>query len=163
MDIQNNATAQKLLGALMQFKRADWHHTSMREYKPSELRVLFCIGKGLKPESQGEMKVSEISRRLQVTPPTVTQLIKGLEANGLVERNADLIDRRAVGIKLTEKGEKVTRQAGEDFVASISGLIEYLGEEQSEQFAELLVKTAHYYNQKAASATVVHWNGEEDL
>lgn len=80
-----------------------------------------------------------------------------------MERNADLIDRRAVGIKLTEKGEKVTRQAGEDFVASISGLIEYLGEEQSEQFAELLVKTAHYYNQKAASATVVHWNGEEDL
>jgi len=80
-----------------------------------------------------------------------------------VERNIDQIDRRTVGIKLTEKGEKVTRQAGEDFVASIGGLIEYLGEEQSNQFAELLVKASRYYNEKAASVTVVHWSGEEDL
>ncbi len=173
MDIQNNATAQKLLGALMQFKRAGWHQMSTTGYKPSELRVLFCIGKGLWLDTHAmedgcmqnthEMKVSEISRRLHVTPPTVTQLIKGLEANGLVERNLDQVDRRAVGIKLTEKGEKITRQAGDDFLASISGLIEYLGEGQSEQLAELLVKVSRYYNEKAASVDFAHWGGEEEL
>ena len=109
------------------------------------------------------MKVSEISKRLQVTPPTVTQLIKGLEAHGLVERNIDLTDRRAVGIKLTEKGERVTRQAADDFIASINGLIEYLGEEQSDQFAELLVKVSRYYNEKAASAEFEHWSGDEEI
>ena len=162
VDIQNNTTAQKLLGALMQFKRAEWHQRSVGGYKPSEIRVLFCIGKGMRPEAQ-EMKVSEISKRLHVTPPTVTQLIKGLEASGLVERNIDLTDRRAVGIKLTEKGERVTRQAADDFIASINGLIEYLGEEQSDQLAELLVKVSRYYNEKAASAEFEHWSGDEEI
>jgi DNA-binding MarR family transcriptional regulator len=145
-------------------------------YKPSELRVLVCIGRGLRPDthmmgdgcehdahSVHEMKVSEISRHLHVTPPTVTQLIKGLEANGLVVRNIDLADRRAVGIKLTEKGEKITRQASDDFFASINGLIEYLGEEQGEQLAELLVKVSRYYNEKAASADFAHWGGDEEI
>ena len=173
MDIQNNETAQKLLRALMQFKRADWHQTATMGYKPSELRVLFCLGKGLRATTHElekdlrpdmhEMKVSEISKRLHVTPPTVTQLIKGLEANGLVERNVDPIDRRAVGIKLTEKGEKITSLAVNDFLASITGLIEYLGEEQSDQLAELLVKTARYYNEKAASVDFAHWSGEEEI
>ncbi len=176
MDIQNSVTAQKLLGALMQFKRAGWHQMSTTGYKPSELRVLFCIGKGSRPDAHmmedgcehdtpamHEMKVSEISRRLHVTSPTVTQLIKGLEANGLVERNVDLVDRRAVGIKLTKKGEKITRQASDDFFASINGLIEYLGEEQSEQLAELLVKVSRYYNEKTASADFAHWGGDEEI
>lgn len=163
VDIQNNATAQKLLSALMQFKRADWHQTTFMGYKPSELRVLFCIGKGFRSEGLSELKVSEISRRLHVTSPTVTQLIKGLEAHGLVERNVDPVDRRAVGIKLTEKGEQVTRRASEQFIASIGELVEYLGEEESEQFAELLLKVSRYYTEKAASANGMHWSGEEDL
>lgn len=174
VDIQNNETAQKLLRALMQFKRAGWHQTSTTGYKPSELRVLFCLGKGVRPDTHElekdarpddmrEMKVSEISRRLHVTPPTVTQLIKGLEANGLVERNIDPVDRRAVGIKLTEKGEKITRQAASDFLASLNGLIEYLGEEESDQLAELLVKVSRYYNDKAASVDFAHWGGEEEI
>ncbi len=98
-----------------------------------------------------------------MTPPTVTQLIKGLEANGLVERNIDPVDRRAVGIKLTEKGEKITRQAANDFLTSLNGLIEYLGEEQSDQLAELLVKVSRYYNDKAASVDFAHWGGEEEI
>lgn len=157
----------------MQFKKVGWHQMSTKGYKPSELRVLFCIGKGFRadPHEIGkefrsetrEMKVSDISKRLHVTPPTVTQLIKGLEANGLVERNVDLTDRRAVGIKLTEKGERITRQAGEDFLNSISGLIEYLGEDQSDQLAELLIKAARYYSEKAASADFAHWSGDEEI
>lgn len=171
VDIQDNETAQKLLRAFMQFKRAGWHQASPLGYKPSELRVLFCLGKGFRPDTHEldddlrpdmrEMKVSEISKHLNVTPPTVTQLIKGLEANGLVERNVDLVDRRAVGIKLTEKGEKITHVAAKDFLASITGLIEYLGEEESNQLAELLVKASRYYNEKAASADFAHWGGEE--
>ena len=157
----------------MQFKKVGWHQMSTMGYKPSELRVLFCIAKGFRPDGHEigksfrpdtyEMKVSDISRRLHVTPPTVTQLIKGLEANGLVERNVDQADRRTVGIKLTEKGESITRRAGDDFLASMSGLIEYLGDEQSDQLAELLVKVSRYYNEKAASADFTHWGRDEEI
>jgi DNA-binding MarR family transcriptional regulator len=159
MEISTNPTAQKLLRSFMQLNKAEWHKQSVAGCKPSEIRVLFCIKKGMKPGTP-EMKVSEISRQLHVTSPTVTQLIKGLEANGLIERNSDPSDRRAVGITLTEKGEKVTQQASEAFSASIHGLIEYLGEEQSDQLAELLTRVSRYYNEKALQNA--YWNGDEE-
>jgi DNA-binding MarR family transcriptional regulator len=159
MEISTNPTAQKLLRSFMQFNKAEWHKQSVAGCKPSEIRVLFCIKKGMNPDTP-EMKVSEISKQLHVTSPTVTQLIKGLEANGLIERNVDPIDRRAVGITLTEKGEKVTQQASEAFAASIHGLMEYLGEEQSNQLAELLTRVFRYYNEKALQDA--YWNGDEE-
>src|SRR5437588_4266527 len=150
MDANINPTTQKLLRAFMQFRRAEWHQRSIAGYKPSEIKVLFCIKKGM-GSSTPEIKVSEISKRLHVTSPTVTQLIKGLEASGLIERNIDPEDRRSVGIKLTEKGEMITQQAAAAFEESVNGLIEYLGEEQSNQLAELLLKAFRYYDEKAVS------------
>ena len=158
MDLTASVTEQKLIGALMQFKRLGWHHQSVAGCKPSEIRVLFCIKKSSDITS-AEMKVSEISKRLHVTSPTVTQLLKGLEANELIERHIDPIDRRAVGVKLTGKGEMVVQQAMDAFSASMQGLIEYLGEEQSNQFADLLSKAFRYFN--AMEANMYSWNGDE--
>jgi len=145
----------------MQFGRAEWHQRTVAGCKPSEIKVLMCIKKGIKPDN-AEIKVSEISRMMHVTSPTITQLIKGLEANGLIERHNDLSDRRMVGIRLTEQGEKVTQQAIEAFTASISGLIEYLGEEESNQLADLMYKVFSYYNEKAASENNSYWHGDEE-
>jgi DNA-binding MarR family transcriptional regulator len=87
-------------------------------------------------------------------------LLKGLEANGLIERRIDPTDRRAVGITLTKKGEMVTQQAAEAFTASFEGLMEYLGEEQSNQLAELLSRVFRYFKENAASANNPAWNGD---
>ena len=160
MESHTNPTAQKLLQSLMQFGKAEWHQRSIAGCKPSEIRVLFCIKKGVKPDTL-EIKVSEISKMLHVTSPTITQLLKGLEANGLIERHIDPTDRRAVGITLTEKGDMITRQAADAFTASINGLIEYLGEEQSNQLAELLSHVSRYYNEKAANENYSCWSGDE--
>jgi DNA-binding MarR family transcriptional regulator len=160
MDQQHpNPTVQKLLRAFMQFHKVEWHQRSIAGCTISEIRVLFCIGRGAKPDSS-EMKVSEISKQLYVTSPTITQLLKGLEANGLVERRIDPTDRRAVGITLTKKGEMVTQQAAEAFTASFEGLMEYLGEEQSNQLAELLSRVFRYFKENAASANNPVWNGD---
>ena len=162
MESHTNPTAQKLLQSLMQFGKAEWHQRSIAGCKPSEIRVLFCIKKGVKPDTL-EIKVSEISKMLHVTSPTITQLLKGLEANGLIERHIDPTDRRAVGITLTEKGDMITRQAADAFTASINGLIEYLGEEQSNQLAELLSRVFRYYSEKAASVDHSLWNGDQKV
>lgn len=162
MDIHTNPTAQKLLQSLMQFKKAEWHQRSIVGYRPSEIRLLFSLRKGMKPECP-EMTISEISKRLHVTSPSVTQLLKGLEAHGLIERHTDAADRRSVGITLTEKGYAVTQQAMDMFSESIVGLIEYLGEDQSNQFAELLLKASLYFNEKAASMNNSYWSEEVEL
>ena len=109
--------------------------------------VLLCIKKQVDAESSGLM-VSELSQYLHVTSPTVTQLVNSLKKSGLVERNMDLVDRRAVRIKLTEKGEEVAKKANDGFTASFTGLIAYLGEDQSNQLAELLSKSFEYFQEK---------------
>jgi DNA-binding MarR family transcriptional regulator len=117
----------------------------------------------MKTDLDSPIKVSEISKQLQVTSPTITQLLKGLEANGFVERRIDPNDRRAVGIILTEKGEMVTKQAADTFFTTLQGLIEFLGEEQSDELAELLSKVFRYFNEKAAIENNAYWNGDEKV
>jgi DNA-binding MarR family transcriptional regulator len=142
-------TTQKLMRAFIQFRHAAWHERTVAGCTPSEIRVLFCIKRAMKPDAS-QLKVSEISKLLHVTPPTVTQTIKSLEASGLIERTSDPTDRRVVGITLTKKGDLVIVQAADAFSASLSGLIDYLGEEQSNQLAELLTKVVRYYREKAS-------------
>ena len=154
---------QRLMRSFMQFNKSAWqqHQHTVAGCKPSEIRVLFCVRRGMK-SGASEIKVSEISKLLLVTSPTVTQLLKGLEANGLVERHKDPIDRRAVGVRLTKKGEDVTRQATDSLVASLQGLVEYLGEEESNQLVELLSKVFRYFSTQEDNVQQSHWNGDED-
>lgn len=146
----NSTVAQKLLKSFMQFNRAYWHQKEVLEFKNSEVMMLICIKKNDKSDSPGLM-VSEIGHYLQVTSPTVTQLLKGMEKKGLIERNLDQVDRRVVRIKLTDQGKLITIQAEAAFTASFSGLIEHLGEEESNQLADLLAKAYLYYKDTGAS------------
>lgn len=163
MNGAGTATEQKLMAALMQFKRLGWHPQPIAGFNPGDFRVLFCIKKHTGTNAP-EMKVSEISKRLHVTSPTVTQLLNKLEAHGLIERRIDPTDRRSVGVKLTREGNMVTEQAFEAFFSTMSGLVEYLGEEQSNQLADLLSNVFRYFSEKEAKeANTFHssWNGDE--
>ncbi len=162
MVIRTDTTTEKLLRSFMQFHKAGWHEHSVAGCTPSELKVLFCVAKGMK-HNNSIITVSEISKILQVTSPTVTQILKKLESNDFVERRADEIDRRVVRISLTEKGLAVARQAREEFRASLDGLIDYLGEEQCIQLVDLLSKVVQYYHEKAASEHYMDWNGDQTI
>lgn len=94
------------------------------------------------------MKVSEISKRLHVKAPTVTQLINELESKGQVERITRSSDRRSVWIKLTKEGETVLQKAEEEIENTYSGLIDYLGEEETVQLISTLKKMHVYFSEK---------------
>lgn len=161
-DPHDDVSAQKLITAFMQFNRSGWHQRPIDSCKPSEIRVLFIIQKS-EECTKHTIKVSEISKYLHVTSPTVTQLLKGLEMRGLVERKVDANDRRSVGITLTKKGEQITQKAREDVIASFTGLVEYLGEEQSQQLAKLLSKVNTYFHEKEANFNQSPWSGDEEI
>lgn len=150
-------TAQKLAQSLRQFHKTfalfgkNEMHQNFSGCKPSEVGLLFILRHKTKP-GQREMKVSEISKTMRVTTPTVTQSLKNLEANGLVERHLDPNDRRVVGIALTEQGIEVAQKAEEGIINAVHGLADYLGEEESSQFAELLLKASRYFREKEANA-----------
>lgn len=146
-------TAEKLAQSLRQFHKAFilFNRTALHQNfggcKQSEIGVLFLLKQARKPGVH-DMKVSEISKMMRVTSPTVTQVLKSLEANGLIERHLDPADRRAVGIALTERGEEIAQQAEQTFLTSFQGLVEYLGDEQSNQLADLLYKASRYFREQ---------------
>ncbi|MEC0242079.1 MarR family transcriptional regulator [Paenibacillus dokdonensis] len=145
--VENN-TALKLMQATMRFNKAEFRQRKIEGIKMSELGLLFSIKKSVKPGTIGLM-VSEISHKLRVTSPTVTQLIKTMEKKNWVERTMDELDRRAVRISLTEEGEAVVQKAIDSTMESFSGLIDYLGHDEGNQLADLLTKAYTYYEAKA--------------
>ena len=70
------------------------------------------------------LKRVELSRRLLLTPSGITRLLEGLEATGLVERQACPSDLRVTYARLTEKGAERLRAASCAHVASITTLFE---------------------------------------
>lgn len=146
MALCEHTTAQKLMNSFMQFKKIGWQRRESIGHKPSEIMVLLSI---YKKEQRGDTgaTVSEISAQLHVTLPTVTQIANALETNGLVKRTMDPSDRRVVRITLTQQGKILAQEAVDTFTASFNGLIEYLGEEQSHQLADLLSKVFLYFNE----------------
>jgi DNA-binding MarR family transcriptional regulator len=63
---------------------------------------------------------------------------------------------------LTEKGEQVVQQAIDEFLASTRGLIDYLGEEQTNQLIDLLSSLFRYFHEREANKSYASWNGEEE-
>lgn len=147
MKSNENESAKKLLKAFAQFKKLNWNEKLVDGYKPSEIKMLLGLKHGCQLKDEG-MMVSEISHYLRVTSPTVTQLANGLEANQLIERIFDSTDRRIVRIKLTEKGLDIVNKAEDAFYSSLNGLIDYLGEEESDLLAELLLKVFTYFDEQ---------------
>ncbi|MCQ4088048.1 MarR family transcriptional regulator [Saccharibacillus sp. JS10] len=118
--------------------------------KQSEGMLLMVLRDHVEDGKPGIM-VSEIGRILDVKSPTVTQLIKGLESDGLVDRSIDPDDRRAVRISLTEEGIRVTDSFIEEMESMIGGLSEYLGESDTQTLIHLLHRIHDYFQAREAS------------
>lgn len=115
--------------------------------KPGEAMVLYWINAYTGSDERGPM-VSEISERLNVTAPTVTQHLNSLEEQGLVERRADPSDRRIVRVRLTDAGRAMIGRIQEHRLRLFAGLVDHLGEEDSLRLARLLRMAAEYLNRQ---------------
>jgi DNA-binding MarR family transcriptional regulator len=69
------------------------------------------------------LSVTELSRRLELDPGTLSPLLKRLEAAGLLRRERDPKDQRNLALALTDKG-KALREQAEKIPA---GIVERLG------------------------------------
>jgi DNA-binding MarR family transcriptional regulator len=58
----------------------------------------------------GPMRLSDLARIEQVRPPTMTKVVAGLEARGLVKRRVDAEDARAVRMEATARGTKLLQE-----------------------------------------------------
>lgn len=75
---------------------------SKEQLSIGEMHAIECVGKG-GPDGR---TVTEISQELEITPPSVTAMIKRLEKKGFVTKQKGVHDGRQVHIHLTEDGRR---------------------------------------------------------
>jgi long-chain acyl-CoA synthetase len=73
---------------------------------------------------------SALAGRLQVSRPSITAIVDGLEARGLVERRACHDDRRRVELHLTPAGLAALRTADDAAAARLEGIADRLGADE---------------------------------
>lgn len=74
----------------------------------------------------GPMRLTELARIEQVKPPTMTKVIAGLEAAGLVRRRVDVEDARAVRLEATARGTKLLQEGRRRRVERLASALDAL-------------------------------------
>jgi DNA-binding MarR family transcriptional regulator len=74
----------------------------------------------------GPLRLTELARMEQVKPPTMTKVVAGLEAAGLVRRRDDAEDARAVRLEATARGTKLLQEGRRRRVERLASALQSL-------------------------------------
>jgi long-chain acyl-CoA synthetase len=98
------------------------------DLSPAQYRTLIVL-------ASGQAGSSSLAERLAVRPPSVTAMIDGLIARGLVLRETSAEDRRCVTHTLTDAGRQILGEADRAVERRLQNLSEYLNDCALEQQA----------------------------
>lgn len=98
------------------------------------LFLLDASGEGIAPKV--------LADQAGITRATVTGLLDGLERDGLVERHANIEDRRALNIQLTSKGKLIAKKVFDQHSRWIADLFGNLSLQERNQLSTLLEKVS---------------------
>ena len=83
----------------------------------------------------GAMRLTELAGIEQVKPPTMTKVISGLRARGLVRQRTDANDGRAVRLEATARGTKLLQQGRQRRVERLAAALSTLSPEELDVLA----------------------------
>jgi DNA-binding MarR family transcriptional regulator len=87
-----------------------------------------------------ELPTSQLAAAADLAPATVTQMLDGLEAMGLVQRSRSTSDRRVVTCSLTDRGRALIDSLTPDHLDNERRILATLSEADQRQLADLLRK-----------------------
>lgn len=99
------------------------------------LFILYAAGESIAPK--------QLAEQAGITRATVTGLLDGLEREQLIERHANVVDRRALNIELTAKGKLIAKQAFDQHSRWIASLFGNLSSQERQQLSNLLEKVSN--------------------
>jgi DNA-binding MarR family transcriptional regulator len=136
-------TAQRLMVSFIRLKRLHRLLHASEPIRPHEFSLLHAI-RHFSCQTGESPRLGDLSDRLNVTPPTVTQQVNELERRGLVERRRSDADRRSVRVSLSLEGEALLARHREAVLAQFSAVCDRLGPERSETLVSLLDEVVGY-------------------
>jgi len=102
---------------------------------PAQERALRMIARGDEPP-----RMTEIADRLGIVPRSLTTVVDALEEAGLVRRETDPSNRRAILLHLTDRGAAVRDDLREARARAAEDLFAPLGPEDRATLASLLAR-----------------------
>ena len=102
----------------------------------SQLRLM------LEDEPMG-IALKDLASRMQMTVPATSIMVDALVTRGYMERTPNPNDRRAVCLKLTDKGNELFNDIYARFHDEIDRRAEVLTEEELEAFSRIVEKLVH--------------------
>jgi DNA-binding MarR family transcriptional regulator len=118
---------------------------SLMEQKPAQILLMAKLrhAPGTPPRS---LRISELASAFGITASSITQMVTGLEARGLVSRMMDATDRRVVRVVLTETGHARIDGIFKDFDSVFARLVEYMGSRKTRQLISLLSEVNVFFD-----------------
>jgi DNA-binding MarR family transcriptional regulator len=107
-----------------------WDEVSMREYD-----VLYALSKQDSPIS-----LNELHRRVLLSQPAMSRMVDRLVARGLVLRDSDVRDARALRLSLTAEGRDCQRRVGRKHARSVVRATSELSAEELETLEKICKK-----------------------
>jgi len=80
----------------------------------------------------GARTLGELAEAEQVRPPSITRIVRNLEADGLVEREPDPADRRVVRVRATEKGRRILEEGRRRRISDLAARLSTVEPEELE-------------------------------
>jgi DNA-binding MarR family transcriptional regulator len=100
-DAADETLAESFWSVARQLRETSQETLAPWDITPSHLRALRVLRR------HGPMRLSGLSDHLHIAARSATEVVDGLEAQGLVERRPDPGDRRATLVEVTEHGASV--------------------------------------------------------
>ena len=89
-------------------------------------------------DAHGETSIKQLAAIMEQNTSTLSRVIDGMVNAGLVERQVDPADRRAVILRLTEKGQGIAETIKQQFTILCQQVFHYLPEEKHTMLIESL-------------------------
>ncbi len=113
----NTSQEKKMLGLTLRQGSAMWQVKMMTAQNPQGIAL------------------KTLASRMQMTVPATSLLVESMVSKGFFERHTNPEDRRAVCIRLSERGAQISEEINGNLNARIDALFGYMSPEELEMFS----------------------------
>lgn len=150
MDDTAAGLRRRLFDAAARMRKQRQEPPAPKGITPAEMYAIMAVSR-LEGEGR-KVRPGDIAKCGQATPSAVSQTLKSLEEKGLITRQRDKGDSRAVTVHLTKEGRAFSARGRELHEQMIDGVLTYLGPEDAEHLVRIVERLVDFPACEAARA-----------
>ena len=150
MDDTAAGLSRRLFDAASRMRKQRQEPPAPEGITPAEMYTIMAVSR-LEGEGR-KVRSGDIAKCGHATPSAVSQTLKSLEEKGLITRQRDKGDSRAVTVHLTEDGHAFSARGRELHEQMIDEVLTYLGPEDAEHLVRIVERLADFPASEVAKA-----------